>query len=653
MHSSVTPWSRLVAVATGAVMAAAGSLIVTSGSDVAQAAPSPVGSFVDVFDGDYFADGAQWLVDTEVTTGVDGDPTRYAPQRIVTRAQMAAFLWRMWGQPDAPSACGFTDIVQRAPPVYFAQAACWLKESAITTGVDGDPTRFGPDRAVTRAQMAAFLHRLGGQLTPPASCSFTDIADRTPPVFFAEAACWLRAEGVTTGVGGDPSLFAPGQATTRAQMAAFLYRFAGSRVDPGPNEDNPTEGFVAAGRRHSCAIFSRRDTGAPSGVHRSVRCWGWNQYGQLGDGTTVSRLVPVTVRGNLTDPVAVTVGEHHSCALESAGTVRCWGRGSHGQLGDGRTPVPGGPGQPNQPPPTQTTPLFPVRYIPVGSVNDVEATAIAAGREHTCAVLVDTSVVCWGRNQAGQLGNATVGEPAFSVRATRVKAPVGEVALTGVAAIDAGGDTTCVLTIVLRQVSCWGDAASGKLGEASAVPTGRVVPLPAFGSFIERVRVGDRHMCALAVRNVDDVLRPNPGAVQCLGVGADGRLGDGTGLDRVAPVLVRVGGDVSFTPMIDVSAGARFSCGRRAVDRALVCWGSNSANQLGGVFLAGFSNVPIVLASLPSSDGLVSGDAHACAMRDIDLLCWGDNLFGQLGDGTFGSGGSGPVSVFRRATVGT
>jgi hypothetical protein len=178
-------------------------------------------SFRDAPVGDYFSEGACWLAAQNVTTGWSGDPTTFAPQFDVDRAQMAAFLWRAAGRQAAPTRCGFRDVPAGS---YYEQATCWLKENNITTGWDGNDNRYAPGQVVTRAQMAAFLWRAAGEPAAPARCGFNDVPTGS---YYEQATCWLKAQNITTGWAGNPAVFAPGQPVSRAQMAAFLWRAAG------------------------------------------------------------------------------------------------------------------------------------------------------------------------------------------------------------------------------------------------------------------------------------------------------------------------------------------------------------------------------------------------------------------------------------------
>src|SRR5438876_2882229 len=192
---------------------------------------------------------------------------------------------------------------------------------------------------------------------------------------------------------------------------------------------------IEAGSFHTCA---RLDDG-------TVRCWGLNDSGQLGDGTTTNALTPVAVAG-VAGAAAVSGGGFHTCARFSDGTLECWGRNGSGQLGD----------------PATTTFSSPT---PVRVTGITGAASMTAGGFHTCALLGDGSVRCWGQNDYGQLGNGT-GDPVPDNPTTFNPTPVTVSGITTAVAISAGGWHTCAL---LRDgtVQCWRHNMYGQLGDGS------------------------------------------------------------------------------------------------------------------------------------------------------------------------------------------
>jgi alpha-tubulin suppressor-like RCC1 family protein len=132
---------------------------------------------------------------------------------------------------------------------------------------------------------------------------------------------------------------------------------------------------VAAGSSHTCAVTSGG----------GVKCWGYNGWGQLGDGTTADRYTPFPVSNLDSGVKALAAGFSHTCALTTAGGVKCWGRNNSGQLGDNATTD---------------------RHEPTLALHE-DIRAITAGDEHTCALTVGGGVLCWGGNSHGQLGDHT------------------------------------------------------------------------------------------------------------------------------------------------------------------------------------------------------------------------------------------------------
>jgi alpha-tubulin suppressor-like RCC1 family protein len=203
---------------------------------------------------------------------------------------------------------------------------------------------------------------------------------------------------------------------------------------------------VAAGGYHSCALLSGG----------TVECWGWNNPGQLGNGTTVNSSTPVTVTG-ITNAVAITAGRFHSCALLSGGTVECWGDNYSGQLGNG----------------TLTDSSTPVTVTGITS-----ATAITAGDQHSCAVLSGGTVECWGSNQFVGLGNGAnlvfSGGGVSSIPVTVIASYF--VAMTNAIAVTAGYQHSCAL-LLGGTLRCWGYNYWGQLSNGTTYSSSVAQPV--------------------------------------------------------------------------------------------------------------------------------------------------------------------------------
>ncbi len=344
---------------------------------------------------------------------------------------------------------------------------------------------------------------------------------------------------------------------------------------------------IAAGAYHTCALT----TGG------AVLCWGYNGYGQLGDGSTTQRLTPVWVSGLTSGVAAIAAGGYHSCALTSAGWALCWGENYDGQLGDGS---------------------FTDRLTPVG-VSGLwgGVAAITAGNQHSCALTSAGGVQCWGYNEFGQLGYGGT----YLWQAT----PVTVSGLsTGVATLDAGWGHTCALAST-GGVQCWGRNDSGQLGDGST--TNRYTPVAVSGltSGVRAISAGGYHSCALAMTN----------EAKCWGWNAYGQLGDGTTTSQLTPVAV-----AGFTAgeeaagVTAIVAGDSHTCALTSVG-GVRCWGRNGNGQVGDGTTTD-RLAPVAVSGLTSGVAVIAtGSNHSCALTNGGgVKCWGYNVLGQLGDGT-------------------
>lgn len=333
---------------------------------------------------------------------------------------------------------------------------------------------------------------------------------------------------------------------------------------------------IAAGTYHTCALTT-------AGV---VKCWGSNAYGQLDDGTTVDRTTPVVAIG-VVDIAAIATGGRHTCALARTGTVKCWGYNAEGELGDGSTT-------------TRTTPVV------VSGLSDVASIATTGG-SHTCAVTTSGAVKCWGFNFFGQLGNGST---------TNAATPVAVTGLTGTIAITAGsGSQTCALS-TLGGLTCWGYNAYGQLGDDTTID--KITPVNVFGfsSGVSAIAVGANHTCAMTTT----------GAVRCWGRNLFGQLGDGDTADATAPVAVRM--DFGLAA---IAAGGAHTCALTTAG-AVRCWGRNLYGQLGDGTTTD-ATTPIVVSS--GFAAITAGGQHTCALTTAGAVkCWGYNNYGELGTGT-------------------
>ncbi|MCN9243591.1 Ig-like domain repeat protein [Streptomyces sp. RY43-2] len=325
--------------------------------------------------------------------------------------------------------------------------------------------------------------------------------------------------------------------------------------------------------------------------------WGINDFGQVGDGTTIQRDAPVNVHLPAgVELIAVSGGERHSLGLTSDGRVLAWGLNGQGELGDG----------------TRTDRLTPVEtLLPAG----VHATAIAAGGEHSMALTSDGRVFAWGYNSSGQVGDGTTINRLTPVE---VHLPAG----TQVTAIAAGLLHSMALTSDGR-VLAWGFNRYGQVGDGTT--TDRLTPvevhLPA-GVQVTAIAAGDLHSLALT----------SDGRVLAWGFNSSGQLGDGTTTDRLTPVEVHLPAGVQVT---GISGGDAHSLALTSDGRVLA-WGNNGFGQLGdGTTTTHLTPVETLLPTGTQVTAVAAGGFHSLALTsDGRVLAWGDNLFGQLGDGT-------------------
>jgi alpha-tubulin suppressor-like RCC1 family protein len=379
-----------------------------------------------------------------------------------------------------------------------------------------------------------------------------------------------------------------------------------SAADASPNNSAT---YVAAASTYACAF-----------AKGTVYCWGANDSGQLGNGTTSSSLTPTLVKGLGSGIQGIAADYHTSCAVV-AGAAYCWGDNSDGTLGDNST--------------TASSIPAPVQGLTSSSQS------IAAGFTHACAV-VNGAAYCWGNNFHGQLGdNSTADE----------QVPVPVQGLTfGVTAITAGLYHTCA--VVNGAAYCWGDNQSAQLGDGTAgsgdlsVGYFSVVPglVQGLSSGVTGITAGYLHTCAVA-----------NGVAYCWGDNGHGQLGHAPmflgdancsspdGPCGLLPVQVQ-----GLPPGVEsITAGIDHTCA--VAKGAAYCWGEDNSGQLGdGNITTGSFYQPVPVQGLTAGVTAISAAAYpspnsydmnpdmkmTCAVAKGDVYCWGSNAYGQLGDGT-------------------
>jgi len=379
---------------------------------------------------------------------------------------------------------------------------------------------------------------------------------------------------------------------------------------------------VSTGESHTCGWT----------IDNVAYCWGSNDHGQLGDGTTSNSSTPVPVSGGHAFFTLVT-GGNHTCGMDLDHIWYCWGANESGQLGDGTT----------------TDRLIPVM---VGS----GLSFLMLGGNHTCGVADQPGgeevLYCWGLNDHGQLGDGTATSRTNPARVVNLGLFSG--------AVVAGASHTCVQDYDSANTYCWGANSRGQLDDGTT--TDRLTPVsipwlrcgsgppgfvPPGGDcsngivpFNDGITTGGSHTCAAA----GGLYSPSH-ALYCWGANTNGQLGDGTTTDRTTPVLV---GGANWRAFGTASAGRSHTCamGRTSSGSStgdVYCWGSNGSGQLGDGTVTKRTN-PVLVTGGFSFLSVSAGGNHTCGVTAEGVYCWGSNSAGQLGNG--GTGDSNvPVKV--------
>ena len=331
-------------------------------------------------------------------------------------------------------------------------------------------------------------------------------------------------------------------------------------------------------------------------------CWGDNRYGQLGDGTTTDRHVPTMVSGGFAF-AQISVGAGSTCGVTTTGDAYCWGLNTYGQLGDG----------------TMTGRSTPqpvgggLKFAQISTGGSVPWTEIVA---HTCGVTTTGLAYCWGANSMGEIGTGVF--PVFP--ATGVSSP-GQVA-GGMTfkQISAGGDHTCGVTTT-GVGYCWGNGMEGQVGNGVySAPNASPVAVTG-GLAFASITAGALHSCGFT----------STGLAYCWGNNHTGQLAASVGYQTAWPAAVY--GTFSGTQL---SAGLKHTCAVTVIG-VPYCWGDDQFGEIGNGQggPGGVAGIPVRVQANPTFQTLGAGYQHACGLTATgEVYCWGSNGTGQLGDGT-------------------
>jgi alpha-tubulin suppressor-like RCC1 family protein len=317
---------------------------------------------------------------------------------------------------------------------------------------------------------------------------------------------------------------------------------------------------VELGEDHSCVILATK----------TMKCWGNGTSGQLGDRTFAASSSPVAVPG-IANVVDMALTAQGTCALVQPGSVMCWGSNEEGRIGDGTTID---------------------RSTPTSVTGISNAVSIAAGDSSSCAVLSSGTIKCWGNNGVGQLGDGTTVSRLTPVSVSSISTAVD---------VATNGSSACAL-LSSGAVYCWG-GNSPSPARVSGISTATSIAL------------GGSHSCALLA----------DGTVKCWGSNILGQLGDGTYSDRLVPTAV-----IGLSGVTDISS----SCAVLA-NGTVKCWGENPLG-LAGNQLSQRRSTPVEISGIATAVDVATGVGpyHNCVVLSGGAMrCWGHTGAGRLGSG--------------------
>jgi len=329
---------------------------------------------------------------------------------------------------------------------------------------------------------------------------------------------------------------------------------------------------------------------------KEIYCWGYNYFGQLGDGSTDNQNTPTKINfENGRKVFKAYLGVYHSCAVFDDGELQCWGMNQYGQVGDNST-------------------IYKIKPTKINIKNESSITQMALGYERTCAVFDDGTMYCWGLNSFGELGDETKIDKMVPTASIAVKDDVVQVST--------GWHHTCVITQD-NSLQCWGANGFGQLGDGTTIH--KTMPTKVSidnGKAVMQVVTGWHHTCALSV----------DGILYCWGWNLFGQLGDDTSTNKPVPQKVIVNNGKKIKQVASIYSHV---CAI-SDDDTVWCWGRNSKGQIGdGTQTGKLVPTKVDIGDERAVTQIVVGEDHTCVRLDDNAMkCWGENDDGQLGTGT-------------------
>tara|TARA_B110001452_G_scaffold107827_1_gene89405 strand:- start:4607 stop:6436 length:1830 start_codon:yes stop_codon:yes gene_type:complete len=352
---------------------------------------------------------------------------------------------------------------------------------------------------------------------------------------------------------------------------------------------------IDTGAAHTCGILE----------NGSAMCWGRDTYGQLGDGGEATNNIRPSTYVDVPNDVTISqifTGPYRTCVLLSNDGTNCWGFNENGQSGDESTN-------------TYKSPTNPVNF-PDGRV----AKSIGMGHKHTCAILDNDQLACWGADLYGALGNGeSTSEDEYAP--VIISTPADRTTVK----VEAGVSHTCIL-MDDGGIMCWGRDNVGQLGNGESNPTAYA---PASDTILPEGRVamdlsvGNEHACAIL----------DNGSAVCWGMNNYGQLGDNSTTNAKSPTFVHLPNGTKATK---ISSGSAHTCA--TIDNgSLYCWGHNKNSRLGIGTSGGVHTIPMFVSANQSIVEISASAEHTCVLSENgSISCWGRNNYGQLGLGHTG-----------------